>query len=35
LWALGYDRGVPGYTNLIETFRDGRLPAAESVESVP
>jgi spore germination protein YaaH len=35
LWALGYDRGVPGYTNLIETFREGRLPAAESVESVP
>ena len=25
-WAIGYERGLPGYTELIATFRDGKLP---------
>jgi chitinase len=24
-WAIGYERGLPAYTKLIETFRAGRL----------
>ncbi len=33
LWAVGYDRGVPGYGDLIGSFRQGRLttPGAASV----
>lgn len=26
-WAIGYERGLPGYTELIATFRAGKLPA--------
>jgi spore germination protein YaaH len=26
-WAIGYERGLPGYTELISTFRAGRLEA--------
>ena len=26
LWALGYERGVPAYTQLLAEFRAGRLP---------
>jgi hypothetical protein len=26
-WAIGYERGVPGYTELISTFRAGDLRA--------
>lgn len=26
-WAIGYERGLPAYTELIETFRAGRLEA--------
>ena len=25
-WAIGYERGLPGYTELIATFRAGDLP---------
>ncbi|HSL75674.1 MAG TPA: glycosyl hydrolase family 18 protein [Candidatus Limnocylindrales bacterium] len=25
-WAIGYERGLPGYTELIATFRSGKLP---------
>ncbi len=25
-WAIGYERGLPGYTELIATFRAGELP---------
>jgi chitinase len=25
-WAIGYERGLPGYTELIATFRSGELP---------
>ncbi len=28
-WAIGYERGLPGYTELIAAFRAGNLPAAE------
>jgi spore germination protein YaaH len=27
-WAIGYERGLPGYTELIATFREGNLTAA-------
>jgi spore germination protein YaaH len=27
-WAIGYERGLPAYTELIATFRAGELPAA-------
>ena len=26
-WAIGYERGLPGYSELIETFRAGKLQA--------
>jgi hypothetical protein len=26
-WAIGYERGLPGYAELIATFRAGRLEA--------
>lgn len=26
-WAIGYERGLPGYTDLIATFRAGRIDA--------
>ena len=25
-WAIGYERGLPDYTELIATFRTGELP---------
>ena len=25
-WAIGYERGLPGYTELIATFKAGKLP---------
>ena len=25
-WAIGYERGLPDYTELIATFRAGQLP---------
>jgi spore germination protein YaaH len=27
-WAIGYERGLPGYTDLIKTFHAGKLEAA-------
>lgn len=27
-WAIGYERGLPGYTKVMEDFRAGRLDAA-------
>jgi hypothetical protein len=27
-WAIGYERGLPEYTELIATFRAGELPPA-------
>jgi hypothetical protein len=27
-WAIGYERGLPDYTELIATFRAGELPPA-------
>jgi spore germination protein YaaH len=30
LWAVGYDRGVPGYQDLFAAFRRGRLDPAAS-----
>jgi spore germination protein YaaH len=32
-WAIGYERGLPGYTELIETFRAGRLEATPAASS--
>jgi spore germination protein YaaH len=29
-WAVGYERGLPAYTDLIATFRRGRLAATAS-----
>jgi hypothetical protein len=26
-WAIGYERGLPGYRELIRTFADGKLEA--------
>ena len=26
-WAVGYERGLPGYTALIASFRAGQLAA--------
>ena len=35
-WAIGYERGLPEYTRLIERFRADRLPAVETAaESTP
>ena len=25
-WAIGYERGLPGYTEMIAEFRAGKLP---------
>jgi len=25
-WAIGYERGLPGYTEMIAAFRAGKLP---------
>ncbi len=30
-WAIGYERGLPDYTRLIETFRAGELAASADV----
>ena len=32
-WAIGYERGLPGYTDLITAFADGELPAVEAPTS--
>jgi hypothetical protein len=29
-WALGYERGLPGYTKLMATFRDGKVAREEA-----
>jgi len=29
-WALGYERGLPGYVELMRDFRDGRVTREES-----
>ncbi|HJP90209.1 MAG TPA: glycoside hydrolase family 18 protein [Candidatus Limnocylindrales bacterium] len=29
-WALGYERGLPGYVDLMRDFRDGKLSREES-----
>ncbi len=34
LWALGYDRGLPGYGTVLADFRAGRLPPAAEPSSV-
>ena len=35
-WAIGYERGLPEYTRLIERFRTDKLPAVETAaESTP
>jgi hypothetical protein len=35
-WAIGYERGLPEYTRLIERFRADKLPAVETAaESTP
>ncbi|HLQ48287.1 MAG TPA: glycosyl hydrolase family 18 protein [Candidatus Dormibacteraeota bacterium] len=35
-WAIGYERGLPEYTRLIERFRADRLPTVEAAaESTP
>jgi spore germination protein YaaH len=34
-WALGYDRGVPGYMDLIARFRDGTLDATAPPSAAP
>jgi spore germination protein YaaH len=31
-WALGYDRGIPGYGDVIARFRDGTLDATPPAE---
>jgi spore germination protein YaaH len=31
-WALGYDRGIPGYLDLIARFRDGTLDPTPPAE---
>jgi spore germination protein YaaH len=31
-WALGYDRGIPGYLDVISKFRDGTLEATPPAE---
>jgi spore germination protein YaaH len=33
LWAVGYERGLPGYTDLVATFREGRIRTAEPAGS--
>jgi len=35
LWAVGYDRGVPGYATLISRFQEGRLAPAASGGALP
>jgi hypothetical protein len=34
-WALGYERGVPGYTDLMTDFVEGRVAAAPAAEPAP
>ena len=35
-WAIGYERGLPEYTRLIERFRTDKLPTVETAaESSP
>jgi spore germination protein YaaH len=29
-WALGYERGLPGYTKLMAAFRDGKVAREEA-----
>jgi spore germination protein YaaH len=31
-WAIGYERGLPGYTELIASFAAGQLPEVEPAE---
>src|SRR5262249_29175949 len=31
-WALGYDRGIPGYLDVISRFRDGTIRATPPAE---
>ena len=31
-WAIGYERGLPGYTKLIKSFRAGELPDVKPAE---
>ncbi|HEV7810942.1 MAG TPA: glycosyl hydrolase family 18 protein, partial [Candidatus Limnocylindrales bacterium] len=35
LWALGYERGLPGYTELISRFGAGRLAASPAASPAP
>jgi chitinase len=30
VWAIGYERGLPGYTRLIDSFRAGKLAAVDA-----
>ncbi len=34
-WAIGYERGLPGYAELIATFRAGVLEAATGLDAAP
>jgi hypothetical protein len=34
-WALGYERGLPGYTELIDAFRAGRSMAVDAAGPAP
>ena len=34
-WAIGYERGLPGYTELIDTFRAGELAAVPAASPAP
>jgi hypothetical protein len=29
-WAMGYERGLPGYLELMGAFRDGRIPRSDA-----
>jgi spore germination protein YaaH len=35
LWALGYDRGIPGYADLIDRFRTDRLDPSPGPSAAP
>ena len=34
-WAIGYERGLPGYTELIDTFRAGQIATVPAATPTP
>jgi hypothetical protein len=32
-WAIGYERGLPGYLNLMEEFRDGKVDRSDAPQT--